>query len=338
MMKLNLQQIKAITLGATRVEEDQNGYNFYRFTEKQMEIYKPRRETFYRNTFSTSGVCLAFNTNSKSLYLSASVLKSSSQNYFSFDLFVNGEMVDSLNNFENVQFDKSYGYNHMGFPFGDFEKNFSLCDGEKEVRIYLPWSATAIIKEISLDDGIFLKPVKSKYKMLAFGDSITQGYHSLYPSSKYVTRLANFLDAEEYNKAIGGEIHFPELAKEKDNFTPDFITVAYGTNDWSKCGYDETKDNCTAFYENLCKSYPDTKIFTITPIWRKDEAEERPFGKFKSVTELIKEVTANFQNVTVITGYDFIPHEEKYFADRRLHPNDEGFLRYFKSLSEQIRL
>ena len=47
-------------------------------------------------------------------------------------------------------------------------------------------------------------------------------------------RLADALGAEEVNKAIGGECFFPELAATKEDFQPEYITVAYGTNDWSR--------------------------------------------------------------------------------------------------------
>lgn len=340
-MQLDSQKIKEITLGASRVEKDENGFNFYRFTERQEELYKNRRErgdVFYNLTFTTSGICLAFKTNSQSLFLSTSVLKSGKISYFAIDVFVNGEKIDSLNNFENVDCDKYCGYKPLSFPLGEFEKTFSLGQGTKEVRIYLPWAVRTIIKELCIDDGAFLEAVKPKYKMLSFGDSITQGYDALYPSNKYITRLARFLDAEEHNKAIGGEIHFPELVKEREDYTPDFITVAYGTNDWNRCSYELFLKNCQEFYKNLCESYPNTKIFTITPIWRKDIVNSRPFGDFKDVDKLIREVTAKFENITVITGFDFVDKSERLFADRRLHPNDAGFEQYFNSLSKQIRI
>lgn len=337
-MKLDLKRMKEITLGAVRVEGDENGFHFYRFTARQEELYKNRKESYYNNTFSTSGICLAFKTNSESLSLSTSVLKGSSRSYFAIDVFVNGEKIDSLNNFENVDCDKCCGYQLVSFPLGEFEKTFLLGQGTKEVCIYLPWTVRTIIKELSIDDGAFLEAVKPKYKMLSFGDSITQGYDALYPSNKYVTRLARFLDAEEYNKAIGGEIHFPLLAKEKDDFTPDLITVAYGTNDWNRCSYQEFAENCQAFYENLCESYPNTKIFTITPIWRKDSVQGRIFGDFKDVDKLIREVAANFENITVITAYGFVEKNERFFSDLRLHPNDEGFEQYFDNLAKQVKI
>ena len=115
-----------------------------------------------------------------------------------------------------------------------------------------------------------MEPVKAGKTLLAFGDSITQGMDAMRPSNRYVTKLANYLGAEEVNKGISGECYFPPLAEAKDDLNPDYITVAYGTNDWSKKGRDIFQVNSKAFYKALRKNYPNTPIYAITPIWRAD--------------------------------------------------------------------
>ena len=47
-MKLDLSQIKEITLGAVRIEEADNAVHFYRFTKHQQELYKARSSDFYK--------------------------------------------------------------------------------------------------------------------------------------------------------------------------------------------------------------------------------------------------------------------------------------------------
>ena len=41
-MKLNIEQIRAISCGAVRVEETDFGVSFFRFTKEQEEMYKER--------------------------------------------------------------------------------------------------------------------------------------------------------------------------------------------------------------------------------------------------------------------------------------------------------
>ena len=252
-MNLNLSQIKEITLGAIRIEENESGFNFYRFTKEQEELYKNRSAEFYMKSFATSGVRMHFHTNSETLFLRTDVIPGSSRSYFAFDVLVNGEKIDTLANFSDLELPSHYAY--ISYPIGEFSKEFQLGEGEKDVCIYFPWSAKATVKEITLDDNSFIKPIKPSKKILCFGDSITQGYDSLSPSKKYISRVANMLDAEEFNKAIGGEVFFPELAATKEDFEPDYITVAYGTNDWARGTREDFEKNCKEFFFNFIINY-----------------------------------------------------------------------------------
>jgi len=334
-MNLNLSQIRDITLGAVRVEENVNGFDFYRFTKQQEELYKNSNNDFYMKTFSSSGVRICFHTNSQTLFLKAEVAQVSSRTYFSFDVFVNGEKTDTLDNFSDMQLPRDY--TKAKYPLGEVSKKFDLGTGEKNVCIYFPWSVKTTLKEFIIDDNSFIKPVKPSKKILCFGDSITQGYDALYPSNKYITKLANMLNAEEYNKAIGGETFFPELAASKEDFEPDYITVAYGTNDWNKCTKEEFTHNCKEFLYNLSNNHPNTDVFVITPIWRKEINESRPFGDFKCVGEIIQKQAEEIDNISVIQGFEFVPHNEDLFGDLMLHPNDKGFECYFENLAKQMR-
>ena len=334
-MKLNFEQIKDITIGAVRVEEENGLINLYRFTKEQQELYKNRSQDFYMKTFASAGIRLLFKTNSKNLALTVVTEKGSSRTYFSVDVFCDGKPVGFIDNYSDIKIPQMY--TKLQLPFGEFSKSFQLGEGEKTVCIYLPWSAKTAIKELTFDDNAFISAIKPKKKLLAFGDSITQGYDALRSSNRYVARLADKLGVEEINKGIGGEYFCADLARFKEPFTPDYVLVSYGSNDWNRKTFDEFNVNCKAFYEAVSKNYPDSKIFAITPIWRKDMDEERPFGEFKKVDLCIKEAVMNLKNVTVITGFDFVPKEESYFADLRLHPTDEGFEHYFNNLYDKIK-
>lgn len=334
-MKLTFEQIRAISTGAVRFEEDDNGIRLYRFTKEQEKLYEEADVEFYNRSQATAGVKLAFRTNSKSLFVKTKIVPRYCRRYFSFDVFVNGEVIGYLDNFsDTVNMDE---YINTKLLREEFEKEFDLGDGEKTVQVYLPWSVQAVITEISLDDGAFVEPVKAGKTLLAFGDSITQGMDAMRPTNRYVTKLANFLGADEVNKGISGECFFPPLAESKDDLNPDYITVAYGTNDWSKKGRDIFKINSKAFYQALRANYPNTPIYAITPIWRADCKEEREFGLFEEVEKDIREAVKGLANVTVVRGYDFVPKDPSYFGDGRLHPNNKGFEEYFENLSKVLK-
>ncbi len=331
-MKLSLEQIRQIALGAVRIEEGENGVGFFRFTKEQEELYKVRRDDFYLKSFTTAGICLRFVTNSESLSLKTVVSQGTGRNYFSFDLFVNGEKVDSLTNFDETAL--PLNYTTCEYPIGEYVKTFCLGSGEKEVCLHFPWSVRATVKELSIDEGSFVRAVKPAHIMLCFGDSITHGYDALYTSRKYITQLANALDAEEHNKAIGGEIFFPELAATKEDFMPDYITVAYGTNDVSRCTDEEFIANCNDFIDNLYESYPTSKIFVLTPIWRIAFDDK---NLYNMIEKTIREATAKYDNMVVIKGLDFVPHNESSFGDLVLHPNNMGFDYYANNLIREIK-
>ena len=333
-MKLNLEQIKAITAGAVRVEEAADGIHFYRFTKEQEDLYQVRKTDFYNKTFATSGIKLWFRTDSRKMRLAGTAHKATTRLYYAIDIYKNGEKLGDIKNFDPTALMGLY--TTSVWEEGGFDATFDLGEGEKEICVYLPWSMVTVLSAVELDDGAAILPVKRPKKLLCFGDSITHGYDARYPANKYATLLAAHLDADEYNQAIGGEVFYPALAATQQPFTPDYISVAYGTNDWAACQPDVIVRNCTGFFANLAKNYPNTPIFAITPVWRKDEDMEKPAGPFSFAEETIRAATKDLPNVKVIRGYDLIPHEEDLYGDLRLHPNDEGFAHYVKNLADQL--
>ncbi len=332
-MKLDYTQVASIATGAATVCEENGCYFFSRFTDEQKKMYRERTEDCHLRSLSSAGIKLSFETSSRNLYLRYSVTPGSSRQYVSLDIFVNGTCIDYIDNFGEKEFPKKY--TEVTLPLGRFSQQVSLGEGVKQVTIYLPWSVNVVFEEISVDDGAYIRPVKREKTLLAYGDSITQGYDALRPSNTYVAALARALCADETNKGIGGEMFFPELASAKEDFEPDYITVAYGTNDWSHCTKEEFEANCASFFKNLRISYPKAKIFAITPLWRTDVHETTRLGKFEELEKTICAVTKDL-DIAVISGLELVPHEAEVFADLFVHPNDEGFAHFSKNLIRAI--
>ena len=336
-MELNYNQIKSITNGAVRITQEEDGFHFFRFTQEQEDLYLIHRESgLHRNTFSTSGVQMRFKTDSTKLRLSINTFKGNNRNYFAMDVLVNNRRIGSIANYNEENLPLVYTVEK--FPFGEFSGEFDLGEGMKEVKILFPWSVKTVLQKISLDENAMLEGIKPKHKLLCFGDSITQGYDSLHPSNKHMNKLADFLDAEEFNKAIGGEKFFPELAKAKETFDPDVIVVGYGTNNWTWSTKEELTADCNQFYKNLHETYPKANIYALAPLWRKDSVEPSKAGEFSGVAKIIEQAVANYENVTFIQPIDFVPHEEPFYADLKVHPNDRGFEAYYQNLTKIIHL
>lgn len=332
-MRLNLEQIKSVTQGAMYITENESGIQFHRFNEAEEKYYVATSHA--EKAFSTAGIQMVFKTDAEKLSMKANIATASTRKFFSFDVYINGELAAE---FKNFQHDKMVlPYSTLECELGNFDRELPMEKGEKTLRIVFPFGAKPTVSEISLEKATFIEPVKRSKTMLMYGDSITHGYDALNPSRAYAVQLAHALDAEAFNKAIGGEIFRPELSAIKNDINPDYITVAYGTNDWSKCTKESFLCNCRGFFENLRKNYPDAKIFAITPIWRGDKDKETECGTFAGHSNNIRTICEEIGGITVIDGFEFVPAKEELFADLRLHPTNEGFDFYADNLIKEIK-
>ncbi len=323
-MKLTLEQIRDITRGAVRVEERDGRICLFRFTAEQEELYKVTNADFYSKSFATAGIVMEFDTDSRQLSLSVEVSSASSRKYFEHSIFVDGKKYSTLG--------------CQATNCGSFSGSWTLPMGEKRIKIYFPWSACSRILAMELDDGASLMPVKKDKVMIMFGDSITHGYDASHPENSYASRLSDALGTYTINKGIGAERFFTSLAELCDPIEPDYITVAYGTNDWSANDREAFEKNCKGFYEALSKNYPNARIFALSPIWRRAYPDGRnSMGTLDSIPEYIEAVVSSLPNVVFINGIRFIPWEEKYYSPDVLHPNDAGFEHYFDSLYGEIK-
>ena len=321
-MKLTLKDIQSIAHGALRVEENGAGeVCLYRFTEKQMALYERVNTGFYEKSFGTAAVRLEMDTDADTIDLRYRTFAASSRRFYYFDVFVDGVM---MKHFGHEDIKEAVSTLHVELPVG-----------AHRVCIYFPNLAAAVIRSLELSDGATFKPVKRDLKLLSFGDSITQGYDAKFSSQSYVNLLADKLGAEVVDQGIGGEIFRPELVDAEMPYTPDIVTVAYGTNDWSGQTRERTVEAANAFYANVRKTFPHAKIFAITPIWRADNHRVTKVGVFEEGRAIVRDA-ARAADATVIEGDGMIPHLPEVCSDAYLHPNDYGFKFYANALYDAI--
>lgn len=332
-MKLNLKQIKSVTQGAVYITEDENGIQFHRFNESEEKYYNATPHA--NKAFSTAGIQMVFKTDADKLSMKANVDTGSTRKFFSFDIYINGELSAEFKNYRHEEMSLPYSLHKC--KLGDFCWEMPMKEGEKTLRIVFPFGVRPTISEISLENATFIEPVKRSKTMLIYGDSITHGYDALNPSRAYAVQLAHALDAAAVNKAIGGEVFRAELSAIKNDINPDYITAAYGTNDWTHRTREDAETDCRGFYENLRRNYPHAKIFAITPIWRGNMDDETTFGKFSDAIKMIHTVCEEIGGITVIDGFEFVPAKKELFADLRLHPTNEGFDLYAANLLKEIK-
>ncbi len=335
-MQLTFEQIKAITTGAVAIEQEENGIRFYRFNQEQRTLFQPRVRLLEEKMLSSAGIQLSFRTDSNTLFLRTTVSQGSASDHFSFDLFVNGVHIDSLDNFSHLV--TSENTDKDSYKLGTYEKIFTLGAGTKDVCLYFPWSVATVVKELSLEDGASLTPMLPAKKLLVYGDSVTHGNTVRYTSNHYIPRLARAMNVQVRNKAIAGTTTFPEMVLAESLYDPDYVLVAYGSNDWDRHEEVFFAENYRQMMQTIAENYPQAQVFAISPIWRGDQnTRQRRMGPLSTIEKNILAISKDFPNVTVIPGIDLVPHDLQYYADAGLHPNDAGYERYFQNLLPKIQ-
>ena len=323
-MLLTLEHMKEIARGCARVEERDGTFVLMRFTEKQAQAYlNIGNEDFYNKTFATAGVRLAFKTDSAHFAFDYRFTRASSRQFGHFDVYIDGYMT---NHFGTVGLENMAGH-----------ADIALGEGMKTVEIHFPWSYGAAISNVSIDDGALIEGVCRSHTLICFGDSVTHGYDAIHPSLSYASRLASLLDADYINKGIGGDIFFPALLEEAEGPDPDYITVAYGANDWYKSTPEEFEANCRGFLSRITALYPASQIFILSTIWHCEYDLRSKLGMTgPEQNAWMREICRDYPTLHYIDGALMTPHRQEFCTDRAGHPNETCFTFYASNLYAAI--
>ena len=323
-MSVSFDLLQKITCGAIKIAASSGGYYFYRMTECQSQAWLDTSHDRTGKPFASAGMRFEFVTDAASFRIKGMFRCGSSRQYAYMDVKVNGIIVQHEGT-DNLQENP------------DFEMTVKLDGKKNRVAVYLPNLAQFILHDLDFCDASFVDPVKKDFNMVCWGDSITQGYDAVYPSLSYANSLADKLNAQIYNKAIGAEVFNPAYFNEFEPLKADVITIAYGTNDWSKCSEEHLKKNVPAFLEKITSHYPDAVFYLIAPIWRADANRITDAGTFENARSIIFDICSDFSMLNVIDGMKLVPHETGFFKDRYLHPDDLGFMCMTEKLLEYIK-
>ena len=325
-MKLERSQLEKIIHNVISYDYDENGgLHFRRFTESQRLAYAEESAEWIVRANASASVTLDFISNSDYLAMKFDLYAGSSQGFAGFDLFVDGIF-----------------YQHKSFDNRNAKLvSFSLPVGEHRITLYFPWTTETVVNEVHLSDGASLLCIPNRRKAIFLGDSITQGYVATYPSLTYVNQVARETDTEIVNQGIGGYYFGVNSIDESlALYAPDFIVVAYGTNDYSK--YESRQDfemSVSRYIEKLTRLFPSTSILAVLPIYRNDE-NNRAREKYRDYTledarEILTSIYKKYNNISILkeTG---IPRIPDVFVSDYLHPNDLGFTFMAKSIGKEL--
>ncbi len=303
-MKLSLEQIKNLTVGAVLIEQTADGIHFYKMQKCQIKAFYALSEILGVRAETTTGIRLDFETDSKFF---AFEVKSGSKFEYLIDGVYQGKVA--IGNAKRVK---------MGLS--------APC----RVTLVFPSHEIGTIDNVELSDGASAVRHKFDKKVLFIGDSITQGWNSGIDTLSYAYRTSFALNYDSIIQGVGGAYYHASTFADS-GFDPDVVIVAYGTNDVNHFKtQDEMVEQLRAYLGMVKEIYKRSKIYAISPIWVSGGSEEKRMGNLWECYKLIADEIEKC-GVEHIKGLELVPHERRYFADD-LHPNADGFGEYAGSL------
>jgi lysophospholipase L1-like esterase len=322
MKELNIDQIRSITTGAYSIKQHGEYICFSRFPDSVKEALK-LKDTWAIRSESTSGVKITFFTNSEKLFLTGTSLPESPQ-FESFVLLCNDALLLELP-----------GNKEMG----DFSQVIRLPGkGMKLIEIYFPAYAKGMLGKIAVDKHASIMEYDYSGKVLSFGNSITQQGGKY---QGYLDIFAGSLNYALHNAGVGGHVFHAESIPFRYVSDPNFIIVAYGTNDWSSA---RPFTQIELFFEQLVSLYPDIQIVVLEPLHRfepydpyKNELKMNIEGKsLMQYRNEIRQIAGRYSNTMVISYNMLLEDDPELFSDG-VHPNPVGHILLGENLSRILK-
>ena len=317
-MRLSYEDIKKITFGAVNTECREDGIHFFKCTAKQTEAFYALDQTLGYRSLTTTGVRLDFHTDSKTLKFRMPT----------------GAICD-------LMIDGLFRAQYRAREDGAIEENVLLTDPigktADTVRVTLAFHGHQIgtLDYIELDDGAAVTPHTFDKKILFIGDSITQGHKSSCDTRSFAWLITNHYNANSVINGIGGA-YFHTSVFDTSDFDPDWVFIAYGTNDWNKYPDDEVMfSQVRGFFDLVKEAYGDKKVFVISPIWRARANGEIMGDRFHMRRRAL-EAEAAARGFIPVDGLKLVPPVPACYSDTYTHPNDLGFAYYYENLLKVI--
>ncbi|MCX7806590.1 MAG: GDSL-type esterase/lipase family protein [Planctomycetota bacterium] len=333
MRELSEDEVFACLRGALRLERTGGGLLPIRFTQDALAYYSAGGEARRVRALCPAGVSIEFLAGAGPVSVAVAMEIGEAARPFAFaELYVDGEPAGTI------------GSERPGrLVEGGIRIGPSPCDSKRRLSLYLPHCRVASIARIAVEDGGSFEPAPRRKLLLALGDSITQGMTALHPGSAFPVVAARELGMDLHDCGVGGHVFDAASLPVRPAENPALITVAYGTNDWSR-GSDGSM--IRPYLTRLRELYRAVPIFVLSILWRPD-ADRPPAGGYsqpRNVAGLtIDEFRARLADAAgSLPGATFVPREvllpasSEYLFDD-IHPNDNGHLLMGRNLAAFIR-
>lgn len=320
-MDLTFEQIISATNGIVRTEQNDIGLELHRFTREQEAFFHKTHPLycndyffngyFSKNCRTCAGISIDFISDLTKLRIKFGKIEYTHGSRGTiFDLYVDGEFVQSFEAFEEII--------------------YKVHEGQHRFTLYFPYLAFPIISSIELENATVFLPQKKQPEILFLGDSITHGARALHPSDSYVMRIARSMDIGILNQGNSGFVYDADSVEKVCD--PKIVVTAYGINDFMRKNIQMLESDTSEFIKKVKSLYSNSKIVSILPLWTVWDGEDENFKKDER--DCLKRVYEEYSDY-IIDGRNLIPHDEKYLCDG-VHPNSEGFKFYAENLTKEL--
>jgi lysophospholipase L1-like esterase len=227
------------------------------------------------------------------------------------------------------------GERHVGnYPVGKLGVcaiNLRGLDSDGRLFVYVPENRDLSIHTVRVD-GRLPRDISARPRLLAYGDSITQGWSASDPGLAWPSLVGRRLGLDVVNLGFAGAARGEKsVARHLAASAADIVTIAWGTNCWSSVPFDvaRMRRTMTTFVESVRHGHPDVPIVVLSPILRPDaEAVASPVGAtLGELRDAIEEMirysrdVLRDSNLYLVGGRDVV---SRHHLVDGIHPGDEG--------------
>ncbi|MET7335448.1 SGNH/GDSL hydrolase family protein [Nonomuraea sp. NPDC005650] len=204
-------------------------------------------------------------------------------------------------------------------------------DPGQVVRVYLPEAVEVQVDSIAAADGEIV-PAPQAPLLVAYGDSITQGWSVSEPGLAWPSLVGEVLGLDVVNLGFAGAARGELLAADAvAGSGAAVVAIAWGTNAWSSLPTDEAliAEQMRVFLTAVRQGLPLAPVVVVSPIVR-PEAEQTPnrFGTTHATLRAALEAavsrfvsTTGDERITLVPGLGLVSPDQ--LADG-IHPGDAG--------------
>ncbi|MEV5608583.1 GDSL-type esterase/lipase family protein [Streptomyces sp. NPDC052225] len=218
-----------------------------------------------------------------------------------------------------------------GADIGRHTVRLSLPRPDGTYTVQLPEVLRPLVRDLLPVGGGALEPVAPKPRWLVYGDSIAEGWIASRPHLAWPAVAGRALGVEDVNLGYAGAAR-GEIASAQQlaALEADVLTVAFGTNCWSRTPHSAPLlyETTRAFLAVVRAGHPQAPLLVVSPVPRPDAETTRnelgaTLGELRDAVEAAARdaVRDGDKRLTLLPGGALLGPE--HLADG-VHPGDEG--------------